>query len=218
MRTRLVSRPVFRRRSTQSDQPKPARLAWLNSAFAIWLLSTIFVSLGTWVYTLWQQNLAQEKARVERVTRLDAEIFHRFIVAGADMPAFALLFMPQARLNGSELAERALLVPNSSDQLYPEFSRYTMAGLVSELVPMLRGNEKVCAQVALDGIQNMVVNHLGFPRMGPPRFESVITDLQSTFSYRWDNYAVNPREPLAPRSGESPNVWCKRRTPAAIGG
>lgn len=66
------------RRHFEASGPKQNRIwKFLNSAFALWLFSTFFVSLGAYFFKLWDNRLENARRNAEYFVRLETEFAHR---------------------------------------------------------------------------------------------------------------------------------------------
>lgn len=120
---------------------RSAAWAFLNSSFALWLLSAVFITGAGALFTRYQENREEEASRRERIERLDLEISYRYsLVLGQ------LWDLTNGDVNNPVLAqgrtaadvERVMAWLNqrpSKDAgwLYPEFAAYELPGLLAEL-------------------------------------------------------------------------------------
>lgn len=127
----------------QMDGPGSRRAAvWtlLNSSFALWLLSAVFLTgVGT-LYSRQQQAHTEDVRRRETIERLDLEIAYRCARILSSLYELATPDTSHVLAEGRSAAdvERVLTglrrrqAPDT-ESLYPEFARYELPGLIAEL-------------------------------------------------------------------------------------
>ncbi|MGH8427839.1 MAG: hypothetical protein ACRES7_07650 [Gammaproteobacteria bacterium] len=147
-KTRIRAEEVFRlevRGELEAKKPHPSlpqRLgAWLNSAFALWLLSSILLTGLTAAYTAYQNHHAEQLRRAETEQRLDTEISGRMSDALAALQDFKSQLQNGTWTQG--LSDTYGLVPNYLDNnaccprvdlsTYPEYRSRNFRSLLFEL-------------------------------------------------------------------------------------
>jgi hypothetical protein len=63
----------------KKDEDKPLSVwKFLNSSFALWLLSAVFITGIGSAFTQWQAQTAEDRKNKEQIERIDLEISYRF--------------------------------------------------------------------------------------------------------------------------------------------
>lgn len=190
---------VQRRTSSESHALKenitiPSRIkTFFNSALGLWVLSTCFISFGSWSYTNWTQNLKTEAIRTALIKRLDQEIEHRISLADWRRPLGLRRYRPlkQNELNGllSSLPEKLLFQPTEKNELYPEYSKRTLQSLLIELNDLLPFDEATCVQDALYEVEKFSDRWLTTPPHSLVDYRALTRDLDNIADARWSSHA-----------------------------
>jgi hypothetical protein len=197
------SKPQFRKGQRESRFERWQKL--LNSPIIIWSFSAVFLSFGSWVYTTWSQARSADRARLEKIERLDAEIAHRFRNATGGLPLATVVFISGEESYSEHLAEGILLPPKPEDQLYPQYAKYNVAGLVSELSFLLQGSERDCVLEALSLIEAFSMKQSARVHDGTKPIPTV----RQIYLLRWAGTSPgSSRKPPKPVPGVSPALWC----------
>ena len=134
---------IFRaevRASIENDSPsltKKKIWKFLNSPFALWLLSSIVVGLLTWGYSQWQASEIELAKRRETINRLDIEIVSRLRAAQAIIRTAQTkeqLYLAVIATNGG--AEHV----NFNFGVFPDLKNRTLRSLFYELKINLKDN------------------------------------------------------------------------------
>src|SRR5688572_8793862 len=62
----IKSRPLSYRAEITANKQRSGLIAFLNTSLGLWILSSIFLSLGSWSYTVWTENRAEAREKAER--------------------------------------------------------------------------------------------------------------------------------------------------------
>lgn len=100
---------MYRARVRNRLRPKAAPFratvwAFVNSSFALWLFSALFITAAGSGYNAWTAHRNQERARVATIERLDMELSYRFFRAFAGS-RHVLEMMNEYRLHARRLEE-----------------------------------------------------------------------------------------------------------------
>ncbi|HEV2818179.1 MAG TPA: hypothetical protein VGW40_13280 [Allosphingosinicella sp.] len=111
---------------------------FLNSPLGLWLLSTVFISAGSWIYTTWIDERRAQEGKRERIERLDTEIQGRLDEAQLSQ----LLVLTQGSDAARDefvasLPRKIFLPPDASIQIYPEYANRNLGSLLVELRALL---------------------------------------------------------------------------------
>ena len=141
------------RRSTRTWQTTLRE--FLNSPLGLWLLSTVFLTFGTWTYSTWSQAQATANERIDRIDRLDQEITNRFQIAGLTplgltTPSFERGLTKEKAQLASSLLATLTGPPPSGEALFNDFEKRSLNSLIAELVQLVPSkDERYCLQLAL---------------------------------------------------------------------
>lgn len=132
----------------------------LNSAFGLWLLSSVFITFGTWKYTQWSEDQQRVKERSEKIERIDQEIESRFAIDGVFS---TVLGVAEKSMKGIAISQEqltklyagVLAPPPEERSLFPEYSKRGLLSLMKELSLLLEGNERQCVELALLSAQTL---------------------------------------------------------------
>lgn len=129
-----------RRQMDGSRSRRSALWTLLNSSFALWLFSAVFLTGAGALYTRKQQAHADNARRQEAIERLDLEIAYRFDRILSNLYELVTPDTSHVLAEGRSPAdvERVLTAlrrrhPSDMESLYPEFARYELPGLIAEL-------------------------------------------------------------------------------------
>jgi len=128
---------------------------FLNSHFGLWLLSTVFITFGTWVFSEWKHQREAQRSRAAIISRLDIEIANRFELAGLQTKTLEIP-EPMGSADGERLAQAKDLLatvaglPPPQDIIYYEYRRRSLRSLVTELREYVESpEERDCLTLAL---------------------------------------------------------------------
>ena len=113
-------------------------LKFFNTAFGLWLLSSIFLSLVTWGYSTWQAKSEIEKQNMVNKKRLSDEISSR--IGNAYILTSPGRF--EENKNPHYYLDLLLMPPGDERVVIPEFSNRNLSSLLHELKQNLTGYEK----------------------------------------------------------------------------
>lgn len=113
---------------------------WLESPFILWLLSAVFISFGSWAYTLWDAEHKEEAALLTRIERLDDEIQYRFARAGLfvkfrvlDPRQDAAPLTKEHKALVGDFIGAVMRAPQKDATLFPEYAERGMGSLMKEI-------------------------------------------------------------------------------------
>lgn len=148
-------------------EPKRKRvMAFLNTPFFLWLLSTVVIGFGTFLYTRWENKREGERRKYEQqeiaksanaqtIHRLDAEISSRLTdFAAATNHAFKV----SDRSSRLRKALAALDRPSESENpvsVFPEYANRSLRSLLWELLQLVPESEKKNIKSAFDRSKSM---------------------------------------------------------------
>ena len=137
---------------------------FVNSSFGLWLLSTAFISFGTWQYTQWSDGRKKELERQERRERLDQEIESRFDLLGVGLPMTGLWADITANQAASQeellkVYDDLLSPPSAKTLLFAEYEKRGLLSLMKELSLNLDGADRECVSRALSEARELRVTH-----------------------------------------------------------
>lgn len=120
---------------SQRSESEPGSGAWkfLNSAFGIFLLSTVAVGMFTWAYQRFEAGIQDEKTRIRTRERIQAELEYRL------MPLSGLMTDRWSDLMLALHQARKILAPSPREGerydrvLSPEFAARSIPSLLFEL-------------------------------------------------------------------------------------
>jgi hypothetical protein len=154
--TKLRLRAV---RSRATELARNPAWAFINSSFGLWLLSAVFISGAGSAFTIYSNSVAAERARSERVAKLDIEIEYRYsrllerllgIRTEAGYP-YRSGHVASGRVDATTVARdiqqsgevlRSLGErPPVGDSLYLDFESFSLMALEAELQRLLTGAE-----------------------------------------------------------------------------
>lgn len=129
-------------------------LAFLNSALGLWLLSTVFISGGSYLFATWRDGRSAKAAEESRIARLDLEIGDRLenafrVVPGGGNDVWG---SEQNKAQVAALPGKVFLPPPTGYDLYPEFRGRSLRSLVGELYSIVPDKEKLCVQRARESV------------------------------------------------------------------
>ncbi len=151
-KARLRAEEMFRN-SIQEElalkKPKPSAKStlWmlLNSAFGLWLLSTLAVGFITWSYATYKESKTADNQKRELLRKLDTEITYRI-----SQCELALAYVsckeigrggPLTKVVSAPLDGKATFV-TPTPYVYPEFKERGFVSLVAELTSVLGTPDK----------------------------------------------------------------------------
>lgn len=132
-------------------------MSFLNTPLGLWILSSIFVSFGSWSYTLWSKSLEESKIKGVQIRRLDQEIEHRLWVGVLEnfKGAFEERDLESIKRFGADLPKRVMLKPLENDVLFPENANRTLYSLLFELDYLVAEDQKPCLRKAQEQAEGL---------------------------------------------------------------
>lgn len=132
-------------------------LTFFNTSFGLWILSTVFISFGTWTFSKWSDHKNLISARNERIFKIDTEIFERFhnVQDAIDAGRFGDKEVKLERDRFSSLYREIIGPVSEVDSLYPEFQKRGLRSLIVELESNLSGDEALCMTYALSEVSDL---------------------------------------------------------------
>lgn len=144
------------RMSAKNNAARPPVSAWsfVNSAFALWLFSSIFITFGSWVFTVWKDERNRQQQVQQNILRLDAEIASRFYVNGTELDELPLLVLKTNGLaiesdTARSIYNAYLMAPSAQRAAFPEYRERGLISLFHELAGLLKDEEKACVLAAI---------------------------------------------------------------------
>lgn len=146
-------------RTTGTPHAEKSIWALLDKPFALWLLSAIFLTGGSWAFATWDTWRKDKESTRIKIEKLDAEIAFRLATAGVfDQASRAYVIDPKAlaldpqEAIRRETARRVLDPPEKGRVLFSEYAERGLQTLIKELELLLRTDENstdyVCVQKA----------------------------------------------------------------------
>jgi hypothetical protein len=180
------------------DRMKQSRLwTFLNSAFGLWLLSTVVLSGGTALLAKWYNERDLEQQRHEKIEMLDLEIGYRLSTAIARLAEaqiqYELGVRDRAKKPTETLADQRARTAatirllnyageNNFPALYPEYSKYGLPALIAEL----RRNERSeLAKTALHHALRQVLSDAALENTELPPKNWIVRIRKSYMLPRW---------------------------------
>ena len=127
------------RLSRPADEPNPL-IKFLNSAFGLWLLTSVVLSALTWSYSQWKVSADND----EQIYKLDVEISERLESGWSYRPTDGKPYFPVNHL---------LFPPGPEAAIQPEFANRNLKSLLYELESRLPVGEQLEVMLALDRIK-----------------------------------------------------------------
>ena len=150
-RARIRQEEIFRREVRQQldaerpSLPLPSKL-WkaLNSAFVLWLLSSVILALAGWAYSRYQAHNSEQNQRKETRRKLISELTYR------SAEALLVVNALESKIDRGEpdspkfIASRILGIVDGRDiaSLSPEYQNRSFVALLTELERLLTEEEK----------------------------------------------------------------------------
>jgi hypothetical protein len=188
LRASLPPREKPARRETKRERPL---IQFLNSALGLWLLSTLFLSIGSWLYAEWSQSRAEAARRHEQMEKLDTEISSRLDNGSLLLTLFRDvrdLERPHAAPFG-DLPERVLLPPRDGSGVFTEFAGRNLRSLLVELRSVMKGEpDEVCISQALGQERFLRYRWLGSP-LAREQVKAFSDDVEALADNRWSDRA-----------------------------
>nr|WP_315428116.1 hypothetical protein [uncultured Albidiferax sp.] len=182
--------------AVKSSIPRQGLIPFLNTSLGLWLLSTTFISIGSWAYTTWTRQLDTEKQSSIYIKKLDSEIEHRLDTGDPRriLRARGISSPIEANLTPAfaPLPERVLAKPREGDILFPEFANRTLESLVVEL-EFFQDKLDFCLSYARQDIEKFRIRWPTFAPKTIEEYKSYIDDLDDIYDRRWSVYAKNAR-------------------------
>jgi hypothetical protein len=159
-----TAKPSSRRRS----RTESGVYAFMQKPLGLWLLSTIFVSLGSGLYTVWNSHRTTEEARRAVVQRLDIEIGYRLNLY--DLSDNTIVIQPPDGLSINDRipAKDSLLFlqkyigpPAKGEGVFVEYENRGLLALLAELSANLSGRERQCVNSAMKVLQLLTIKAKG---------------------------------------------------------
>ena len=151
---------VHKVRNEMKPAPKSNK-AWklLNSAFALWFLSSVLIAGVSWGYANWNEKNNNLILKTEKIKKLDDEISYRLDAGNENLPEYPdQSFVNAWCLSPSTFSLKPQLFPtntissianNNEPQqwdngryIFPEFKDRSIFSLVWELLRLVPNNEK----------------------------------------------------------------------------
>jgi len=186
----MPPRRVAPRHSLPPKSPGRLRL-FLNSGLGLWVLSTVFVTFGSWAFTQWNDARQRSQQRRTTVERLDQEIQFRLLGDVAiSVAAVAAEERRRREANSSisreevvAFAQKALSPPPVEMQLYPEYGKRGLLSLLKELwINVDSPEDKLCIEVAMNVAAPIVL--LAKEQQVPSKMD-IARHLSMLADYRW---------------------------------
>lgn len=136
----------------------PSRvLNFLNTSLGIWLMSSIFISFGTWTYAQWTDSRKLNAERTARVFRIDTEIRERLkaIIGSMESGKYSDKTSPLSKEDLSLIYNVEAGPVSDVDSLYPEFQKRGLRSLILELKSLLPKDEALCMKYVLEEISEL---------------------------------------------------------------
>lgn len=111
-------------------------LEFLNSAFFIWLMSSVFLTFITWSYSTWQAKTETEKQKSERAEKLRTELLFRT----ADL-RLELRGLKEDEFNVKTSVESLLAPSGAARAIVHEFADRSTESLLYEFAETVRGDK-----------------------------------------------------------------------------
>ncbi|MES9930334.1 MAG: hypothetical protein ABW158_19655 [Candidatus Thiodiazotropha sp. 6PDIVS] len=136
------------RRSKTTTRSKVWEL--LNSAFILWILSTIVISGITWAYTSWKETIEKEVQYSDEVLAIDLEL-------AARLQFFDSNLRQQASRNSVLSISTMKTLLSSYDPILtdPIYSQKSTSSLIARLKKLVRKSEVDELDSALDAVKDM---------------------------------------------------------------
>lgn len=150
---RANRRPVF------VKEKRSARFwKFLNSSFALWMLSTMFISFGSWSYTVWADGRKRESYKQEQIKKLDTEISSRFYYKEVDLWSINVGIrrfekFPITSSDRRKIYDEILSPPPAQRIIFPEYASRGLLSLLEELSGLLEGQDQLCVQSAISTVR-----------------------------------------------------------------
>jgi len=157
---------------------------FLNTSLGIWLISTVFISFGTWTYSKWSENRKFNIERERRIHDLDTEIKERFATVAAAIRRNAY-GSGEYVLKGQEvlLIYDGVMGPASdANSVFFEFQKRGLRSLIIELKSNLSSDEALCMKYALKKI-------VALREMHDIAVKDMAAEIESIADYRWSDSA-----------------------------
>ena len=132
-------------------------IQFLNTSLGIWLISSIFISFGTWKYTQWDDSRKLNAERTARTYKIDTEIRERLktIVASMESGKYSNATFPLSKEELSLIFSVETGPVSVADSLYPEFQERGLRSLMLELKSLLAEDEALCMKYVLKEISEL---------------------------------------------------------------
>src|SRR5688500_1673244 len=114
------------------------RVFWrfVNSAFGLWLFSSIFVGLGAWLWKTWSVSRDAQAAQAAQAEKTRLEIAHRTLICISRMSAGQVATQQSSRVDALfDIIRETGMVSAPTRDLggLPEFRARSVISLLSEL-------------------------------------------------------------------------------------
>lgn len=168
-KTRLRSEEIFREEVRKSLAPKERSeqklLAFLNSSFGIWLLSSVVLATFTAAWSYGSTERQRHKVREERISKIQTELSYRIGEASERLRLFESdedrFYIGYAL---SPLTSALSMSSKAGSAIYPEFNERSARSLLVEWDALASTQDK--RKVAV--LQNIVRDLEALNRSGEP--------------------------------------------------
>lgn len=199
-RRRIEAEEIFRvevRRSFNKSSTSFDKKIWvfLNSSFALWLLSTIAVGGFTTIYTHITNSIDEEKARIRKIRELDLEIEGRlsqFLISieplidkNIDQKTFKLkknITFTEILNNWETLKKAPSVSQTFISSVFPQYKDTGLISLVVQLRALVKNDEK-------DLLREVIINitgNLAFWNSESRLYLYDVENKKDSFIYFWN--------------------------------
>jgi hypothetical protein len=176
---------VQRELASRSSQKSLTSGLWkfVNSAFVLWLLSSIFLSIVSWGFARWYAKLELDRQREETVKRLDIEIASRF--ESVDFLRWGYRLIDDKQI--PDLPTQLLFPPGDQAALDPVYSHRNLKSLLYELSLNVPENEREPIRGAIQNVERIEGRWAGrkMPAGDLSDFQEIVKE---TYKIRWDPF------------------------------
>ena len=164
-------------------------LGFWQTPLGLWLLSSVFLSFGSWAYTKWTSGLERQRIIAEDIRRLDLEIQTRLRpIDGVNLQSKYRIGQPDYREDKEGMAAEPAAIfraPPEELQLFPDYSQRGLLSLLVELKSRMSGEGSRCIERAILRTLQAQTRWLYRGPENANQLEEFRRDIRSISDIRW---------------------------------
>lgn len=141
----------------KSNKPKKSIWNFINSAFGLWLLSSVFLGFLTYQYNQWNEGKKTSDRRSRQVRKLDIEIYRRVMILNGEVDHL-LSFQPDSteddpdRVFSRNLEKSIRKMNSKTDYVFEDFRKRKLSSLLFELYSLAEDKDRPMLETTFSNV------------------------------------------------------------------